>query len=218
MSPERIERVRRSWGIGADAKVILVVGRMLRRKGHHVMVRAAHRLKEMGLKDFVCVFAAQDQGRTRYTGELWDLVIATDTADVIRLAGPADDLPAVFAAASVAVSSATQHEGMQRAMLEAQAMERPVMVSDIGAGPEVVLAPPAVPEARMTGLRFSAGDDSALAAALIRLFSMPEQARRTMGHAAAHGSDPISTRRRSWSRRCAFTPPSAIPARPAARA
>lgn len=181
VSPERIERVRRSWGIGADAKVILVVGRMLRRKGHHVMVKAAQRLKQLGLKDFVCVFAAPDHGRTRYGGEVWDLVMTTDTADVIRFAGPADDLPAVYAAASVAVSSATQQEGIQRALLEAQAMERPVIVSDIGVGSEVVLAPPAVSEARMTGLRFPAEDDSALAASLIRLFAMPEQARRTMG-------------------------------------
>jgi glycosyltransferase involved in cell wall biosynthesis len=33
----------------------------------------------------------------------------------------------------------------------------------------------------MTGLRFSAGDDAALAGALIRLFSLPETARRAMG-------------------------------------
>ena len=33
-------------------------------------------------------------------------------------------------------------------VLEAQAMERPVVVSDLGAGPEAVLAPPIVPEDR----------------------------------------------------------------------
>ena len=58
----------------------------------------------MGLKDLVCVFAAEDQG-TRYAGELWDLVLATDTADVIRMTGPIDDLPAAYAAASVVVSA-----------------------------------------------------------------------------------------------------------------
>ena len=39
-------------------------------------------------------------------------------------------------------------------------MAKPVVVSDLGAGPDVVLAPPAVAEDRMTGLRFSAGDRS----------------------------------------------------------
>jgi hypothetical protein len=38
-----------------------------------------------------------------------------------------------------------------------------------------------VPEDRMTGLRFSSGDDGALAACLIRLFSLPESARSAVG-------------------------------------
>jgi glycosyltransferase involved in cell wall biosynthesis len=75
---------------------------------------------------------------------------------------------------------------LQRAIVEAQGMARPVIVSDLGAGPEVVLTPPAVPEGRITGLRFHAGDDAALAATLLRLFSMPEPMRATMG---ARGRD-----------------------------
>ena len=177
----RVEAMRRAWGVTPDTKVILVVGRMLRRKGHHVAVKAVHRLKERGLKDFVCVFAGEDQGRTQYTGELWDLISTTGTADVVRLAGALYDMPAAYAAATVVVSAAVQAEGLQRAILEAQAMARPVVVSDLAAGPEVVLAPPAVAEERMTGLRVPAGDDAALAAALIRLFSLSDTARSGIG-------------------------------------
>ena len=181
VSRQRIDAIREAWGVGQDVKVILVVGRMLRRKGHHVVVQAVHRLKETGLKDFLCVFVGEDQGKSRYTGELWDLVLATDTAEVIRLAGPTDDLPAAFAAATVVVNAATQPEGLQRAILEAEAMAKPVVVSDLGAGPDAVLAPPAVSEDRMTGLRFSSGNSVALATALIRLFSMSEPARTAIG-------------------------------------
>lgn len=181
VSAERIEAIRRAWGVKPDTKVILVVGRMLRRKGHHVVVKAVHWLKQRGLKDFVCVFAGEDQGRTHYTGELWDLVSTTGTADVIRMAGAVDDMAAAYAVATVVVSAAVQPEGLQRAILEAQAMERPVVVSDLAAGPDVVLAPPAVPEERMTGLRVPAGDEGALATALIRLFSLPDTARAAIG-------------------------------------
>jgi len=186
VSQERIEAVRHAWGITRDTKVILIVGRILRRKGHHVAVRAVQRLKNAGLKNFLCVFVGEDRGRTHYTGELWDLVLMTGTVDVIRMAAPVSDMPAAFAAASVVVSAATQPEGVQRAVLEAQAMTRPVIVSDLGAGPEVVLTPPTVPDNRITGLRFTAGDDSGLAAALLRLFAMPEQTRRAIG---ARGRD-----------------------------
>jgi glycosyltransferase involved in cell wall biosynthesis len=178
---ERIEAMRTAWGVKRDTKVILITGRILRRKGHHVVVKTVRRLKDMGLKDFLCVFVGEDRGRSRYTGELWDLVLTTGTMDVIRMAAPVSDMPAAYAAASVVVSAAVQPEGVQRAILEAQAMARPVIVSDLGAGPDVVLTAPAVPESRVAGFRFPAGDDAALAAALLRLFSMPEQNRATIG-------------------------------------
>ena len=181
VSVDRLDAIRRTWGVTPDTKVILVVGRMLRRKGHDVVVKAVHRLKARGLKDFVCVFAGEDQGRTHFTGELWDLIGETGTSDVVRLAGAVDDMPAAYAAATIVVSAAIQLEGLQRAILEAQAMACPVVVSDLAAGPDVVLAPPAVPEERMTGLRVPAGDEAALAAALIRLFSLTDAARAAIG-------------------------------------
>jgi glycosyltransferase involved in cell wall biosynthesis len=178
---ERVETMRAAWGIKRDTKVILITGRILRRKGHHVVVKAIKRLKEMGLKDFLCIFIGEDRGRTRYTGELWDLVLTTSTMDVIRMAAPVADMPAAYAAASVVVSAAVQPEGVQRGILEAQAMARPVIVSDLGAGTDVVLTAPVVPESRIAGFRFQSGDDAALAAALLRLFSMPEPNRATIG-------------------------------------
>jgi glycosyltransferase involved in cell wall biosynthesis len=177
----RVDAVRNSWGVKPETKVILVTGRILRRKGHHVVVKAVRRLKDMGLKDFLFVFVGEDRGRTHYTGELWDLVLATGTMDVIRMAAPVSDMPAAYAAASVVVSGAIRPEGVQRALLEAQAMARPVLVSDLAAGPDVVLTAPAVPEGRITGLRFPSGDDAALAAALLRLFLLSEPARNAMG-------------------------------------
>jgi glycosyltransferase involved in cell wall biosynthesis len=181
VSRERVNALRRAWGVSGDVKVILIAGRILRRKGHHVVVRAVKRLQELGLKDFLCVFAGEDLGRTNYTGELWDLVLATGTIDVIRLAAPIRDMPAAYAAASVVVSAAVQPEGVQRSLLEAQAMARPVIVSDLAAGPDVVLTAPAVPESRITGLRVPAGDADALAAALLRLFAMPVPLVETIG-------------------------------------
>jgi len=181
VTPAQIAAIRRVWGVDADAKVILTVGRMLRRKGHHVVVQAVQQLKQRGMKNLVCVFIGEDLGRSRYVGELWDLVQATGTSDVIRTSGPVDDLPAAYAAATVVVSAATQPEGLQRAILEAQAMGRPVIISDAGAGPDSVLAPPVVSEDRMTGLLIAAEDPAELAAALVRLLSLPDSAHRAIG-------------------------------------
>jgi glycosyltransferase involved in cell wall biosynthesis len=181
LTAERINAVRRGWGIKGDTKVILMAGRMLRRKGHHVVVQAARRLKQMGIANVLFVFAGEDEGRSRYTGELWDLVLASGTADIVRMASTPADAPAAYAAATAVVSASLQPEGVQRTILEALAMARPVLVSDLAAGADIVQAPPAVPEERMTGLRCPAGDDEGLAAALIRLLSMPDATRRAIG-------------------------------------
>jgi glycosyltransferase involved in cell wall biosynthesis len=60
-------------------------------------------------------------------------------------------------------------------------MARPVIVSEFGAGPDVVLAPPLVPHDQMTGMRFSTGSDAALAASLISLFSLPDSTQQAIG-------------------------------------
>jgi glycosyltransferase involved in cell wall biosynthesis len=181
VAPARIAAVRSAWDIGGSTRAILVTGRILRRKGHHVVVRAAARLRDMGLRDFTFVFIGEDPGHSSYAGELWDLVLATNTSGVIRLAGPPGDLPAAYGAATAVVSPVIQLEGSQRGLLEALAMARPVIASDLAAGPDTVLAPPAVAEDRMTGFTFRSGDDQDLAAALIRLLSASDNVRAAMG-------------------------------------
>jgi glycosyltransferase involved in cell wall biosynthesis len=180
-TPKRIAAVRSGWDIGSDTRAIVVIGRIMRRKGHHVVVRAAARLKELGLRDFTFVFIGEDPGHSSYAGELWDLVLETGTSDVIRLAGPPGDLPAAYGAAAAVVSPVIQLEGSQRSLLEAMAMARPVIASDLAAGPDTVLAPPAVAEDRMTGFTFRSGDGHDLSAALIRLLSAPESVRVAVG-------------------------------------
>jgi glycosyltransferase involved in cell wall biosynthesis len=180
VTADRVEAVRNAWGLGVDTRAMIVVGYIQRRAGHHVVVRAARRLKDMGLRDFAFVLVGEDPGRSSYSGQLWDMVLATETSDVIRIPGPPKDPQAAYAAATAVVSAAIQLES-PRSLLEAMAMARPVIASDLAAGPEAVLAPPAVAEDRMTGLRFPAGDDGELAAALIRLLSAPEAARRAIG-------------------------------------
>jgi glycosyltransferase involved in cell wall biosynthesis len=100
---------------------------------------------------------------------------------VIRIVGPPEDLPAAYGAATAVVSPAIQLEGLDRSVIEAMAMARPVIASDLAAGPETVLAPPGVTEDRMTGLTFKSGDDRELAAALIRLLSAPQSIRLAVG-------------------------------------
>ena len=143
VSEERIEALRRQWGVNAGDRVVLLPGRLTRRKGAEVLVGAAKRLQEAGLKNFICVIAGEEQPGTRYASELWDRVHQSGLAEVVRIAGHCRDMPAAYAVADLAVSTVLPPGGPQRAMLEAQAMAKPVIVSDAGGRDEILLAPPA---------------------------------------------------------------------------
>ena len=158
VSQLRIESVKRSWGIAGSTRVILVVGRMLRRKGHHVVVKAVHRLKERGLKDVVCVSAGEDQGQTRYSGELWDLVASTGTADVIRLAGAVEDMRPPMRRRRGGGGGGAAEACCSAPSWRRRPLARPVVVSDLAAGPRPCWRARG-PGERMTGLRVAADDE-----------------------------------------------------------
>ena len=57
----------------------------------------------------------------------------------------------------------------------------PVVASDLSAGPDMVLAAPAISDDRITGIRFSSHDTAALAAALGKFLGLGAQERDAIG-------------------------------------
>lgn len=178
VSQERVEALARHWGVTPEDRVVLLPGRLTRRKGAEVLVGAAKRLREAGLKNFVCVIAGEEQQGTRYASELWDRVHQSGLSDTVRIAGFCRDMPAAYALADVAISTVLPPGGPQRAMLEAQAMGKPVVLSDAGGREEIATT---APEGRATGLLYPAGDATELAQALFKLLAMGAPARAAMG-------------------------------------
>jgi glycosyltransferase involved in cell wall biosynthesis len=78
----------------------------------------------------------------------------------------------------------TEAEAFGRVAVEAQAMGVPVVVSDLGAVPETVLAPPQVRPEQRTGWRVPADDAQALADAIATALDMGASARDAMARRA----------------------------------
>lgn len=72
-------------------------------------------------------------------------------------------MPAAHLAAAVVVVPSTEPEAFGRVTVEAQAMGTPVVVTDLGAASETVLAPPEVEASGRTGWRVPPHDARALA-------------------------------------------------------
>jgi glycosyltransferase involved in cell wall biosynthesis len=177
VTPHRIEALREAWGLAADPRTrILLPGRLTRIKGHLTIVEAAARLAAEGRRDFVILFAGDDQGRTGYAAELARAIASAGLEETVRIVGHCDDMPAAYRLADFAVLPTTVPESFGRAAVEPQIMGRPVIAADHGAVTETVLD-------GVTGWLAPPEDAEAWAKAIGRAIDLGPGKRAEMGHA-----------------------------------
>jgi glycosyltransferase involved in cell wall biosynthesis len=189
----RVARLRAAWGVAPHERVVLVAARLTAWKGHKVLIEAAHRLQGQGLDDVRYILAGDAQGRDGYARELDALIQKYRLLGIVMRVGHCEDMPAALLAANVVAVPSTEPEAFGRTAVEAQAMGAMVVVSDLGAVPETVLAPPQTPAELRTGWRAPAGDAEALAEALRSALTLGASARelvarRARAHVESHFS------------------------------
>ena len=183
IAPERLDRLRKAWGIETGQPVILQAARLTRLKGHTHTIEAARRLHASNrLGNAVFIFAGGADGRDDYRDELDHKIRNAGLADSVRLVGHCDDIPAAFALATVGLLVSVRAETFGRPSIESQAAGRPVIVTDVGAAPENVIA--ASGGGDFTGWVVPPADSDALAASIAEALALPAEARATMGQRA----------------------------------
>ncbi len=170
VDPARIAALRTAWAVPQGRPVVMLPGRLTRWKGQGVLVEAMARLPG----DALALLVGGAQGRAGFVDELQTRIAALGLADRVRLVGHVDDMPAALLLADVVVHASTDAEAFGRTVIEAQAMRRCVIASDLG-GPRETVAE------GVTGWRVPPGDSGALAGAIARVLAMPAAERAAMG-------------------------------------
>jgi glycosyltransferase involved in cell wall biosynthesis len=158
------EQSRTRLGLPADRLIVGAVTRMRARKGVEEFIRAVGQLRTMRA-DVHAVMV----GEVDLDEDLRELVRALGLQDHLTLLGCRSDMPQVYAAFDVFVLS-SHAEGMSNAVLEAMAMERPVVATDGGGTREVV-------RHGQSGLLVPPKDPEALAVAIGDVLAQPARAR-----------------------------------------
>jgi glycosyltransferase involved in cell wall biosynthesis len=154
-SPERRARARRALGLGADAPVVLNLGRLDHQKGQLVLLESTERIARH-LPDVQVVIAGKDGSAAAELRER--LERDPDLARHVRLLGHRTDVGDLLCAADcLAISSHV--EGTAGAALEAMATRTPVVSTRVAGAAGIldeernaVIVPIADPEALATGL------------------------------------------------------------------
>jgi glycosyltransferase involved in cell wall biosynthesis len=185
IEPARTSALRGAWGVTSDQPLILHAARLTTWKGQRYVIEAVGRLQAAGrLGDAVAILAGDAQGRDDYADGLRTIANELGVGDRVRLVGHIDDIAAAYASARVTVVGSVEPEAFGRAAAEALAVGCPTITTNIGAPPEIVLAPPQVPRDQATGWHVPPRDAAALAEALAEALALSDDARATMGERA----------------------------------
>lgn len=150
VDPARVAALRAAWAMPGGVPLLLLPARLTRWKGGPVVVEALARLPG-------AVAVLLGDGRPAFIAELRAQAAALGVADRLRLPGHVSDMPAALLAADVVIHASVEPEGFGRSVIEAQAMARPVIASDLGGPRETV-------RHGATGWLVPPGDPAALAA------------------------------------------------------
>lgn len=156
-------------GIPAEMTVVGAVGRLTAVKGQEILLRAVSDLIRRGERIFLVLL-----GEGELRGILEQLVIDLGIAKHVLFLGWRPDVALVMSACDI-VCLPSRNEGMGKVLVEAMALEKPIIASDIG-GIKGLVRP------GENGLLFPVGDAAALAGTIALLCREPER-RRRMGAA-----------------------------------
>ena len=164
------EETRRKHGIGSEAVVFGAVGRIDRLKGLDILVSAFARVAD-GAEPARLLIVGEGKGSS-FKEDLVEMIEKLHLSKRVVFAGHQDD-PASYLAAIDVLVMPSRTEGFGRSAVEAMAMAKPVIASDIGTLPEIVMD-------GLTGCVFPNGDVDALADKMNEL-AASQRKRKTLG-------------------------------------
>ncbi len=150
--------LRDEYGMEPGSQIVGVVARLEPEKGHPTLLEAWPDVLRAVPNAYLLVVG---EGSRR--DELEHLAAELRIAHRVVFTGRRDDVPAVTAALDVAVLP-SYREAQGLTILEAMALSRPVVASNVGGIPEVI-------EDGVTGLLVPPHDSPALAAAIVRFLT-----------------------------------------------
>jgi glycosyltransferase involved in cell wall biosynthesis len=174
VSGNRIAKLAAEWRLPDGMHTVVLPGRLTSWKGQAVLLDAMVRLRR---PDVMCVLVGAHQGRVGYARELEAQATRLGIADRLRLVGHCDDMPAALCLSDVVVHASVKPEAFGRVVIEAQAMGRPVIASDVGGPVETV-------RHGETGWRVQPNDPAALAAAIELALDLDPSERVALGRRA----------------------------------
>lgn len=136
VSHERIIQMAHAWRVPEDRRIILVPARYKPTAGLEYVVEAVKRLDRA---DIFCILLGDEAEFGGRRGEIEAVIKRFDAGGLVQMADYSNDMPAAYMLADTVVVADTAAKGSSRVVLEAQAMGRPIIATDVGGVAEGLL-------------------------------------------------------------------------------
>ena len=170
------EKLKIDWQISEGKFIILLPGRLTAWKGQEKLIEALNILVEdYNNNNFQAIILGSDQGRKVYKKKLVNLTQRYRLSQKINFINHCSDMPLAYSLADIIVSSSVEPEAFGRVAVEAQAMEKPIIASDIGGSKETI-------SKGKSGFLYKHDDPRELAKTLNTVMELDKNALDTIGN------------------------------------
>ncbi len=133
VTPDQRNVLKKAWGLKENIPLLLFPGRISRWKGQQESILALSTLKHL---EWQAVFLGN--GSPGYALELKKLTRQYDLQQRVIWADTIQDMPAAYSLANLVICPSTRPEAFGRTVIEAQAMQTPVIATNHGGAAETI--------------------------------------------------------------------------------
>ncbi len=135
VTPQRVIQMAQAWRVPDDKPIVMLPARYVPQKGHALLLEALAEVKDISLR---CLMVGPSADGGAYRDQLEKLVNMMGLDDRVLLADECRDMPAALMLADLVVAPDLTPSTYNRVVIEAQALGRPLVVSDFPCARELV--------------------------------------------------------------------------------
>ncbi len=135
-SLEKINALRKKWGINTNDIVFAVIGRIEKNKGHIVAIKAINEVKK--LYPNIRLLIVGNVEEKSYFLKLKNLVEKYNLQDVVKFLGFVENMSEVYNIIDILLHHSV-FDNIPQVILEAMCYKKPVVASRVGGIPEIVI-------------------------------------------------------------------------------
>ncbi len=152
LSEQELSKCRKRYNIPLDVPVILLPSRMTSWKGHLTLVKALDKMRDV---DCYCLMVGDLSKHPDFVKMIRDLIVKKKLQNKIQIFGNDSDMLPLYALSDIVLSTSIEPESFGRTIIEAQAMKKLVIATNIGGALETI-------QDNQTGYHVSPGDEREL--------------------------------------------------------